>query len=112
MTTNSKLKIKNSKLSEGAVKHVAKLARLNLTGQEVKKFQKQLSEVLDYIDVLKKIDTKGIEPTSQVTGLENVFREDKIGLSLSSNEVLANTKEKYNGLFVVKAIFKDKKNET
>ena len=116
MTTNSKLKIKqacfsqaqnkNSKLSEGEVKHVAKLARLNLTGQEVKKFQKQLSEVLDYVDVLKKLDTKDIEPTSQVTGLENVFRSDEPGPSLQPEEVLKNAKEKNDDLFMVKAILK------
>jgi len=103
---NSKLKTQNSKLSEEEVKHVAKLAKLSLTSQEVKKFQKQLSGVLDYIDVLKKLDTKDIEPTSQVTDLENVFRNDEPSQSLQSEEVLSNAKEKNNGLFMVKAILK------
>jgi len=103
--------MKNLKLSEEEVKHVAKLAKLNLTEQEIKKFQGQLSEVLNYIDILKKLDTKKIEPTNQVTGLENIFREDQTSLSLLSKEVLANAKEKNNDLFVIKAIFK-KKNET
>ena len=95
-----------SNLTEDEVKHVAKLAKLSLTSQEVKKFQKQLSEVLDYVDVLKKVDTKGIEPTSQVTGLENIFRPDKPGKSLLPEEVLKNANQKNDGLFVVKAILK------
>ncbi len=98
--------MENSKLTLEEVKHVAKLAKLTLTEQEIKKFQNQLSEVLDYIDVLKKLETKEIEPTSQVTGLENIFREDQTGQSLSAKEVLANAKEKNNGLFVIEAIFK------
>jgi len=98
--------MKNSKLTPEEVRHVAKLAKLTLTEQEVKKFQNQLSEVLDYVDVLKKIDTKKVEPTSQVTGLENIFRQDQTNQSLSAKEVLANTKEKKDGLFVIKAILK------
>jgi len=97
---------KISNLSEEEVKHVAKLAKLTLTEEEIKKFQSQLSEVLNYVDVLKKLETKEIEPTSQVTGLENIFREDQTGQSLSAKEVLANAKKKNNGLFVIKAIFK------
>lgn len=97
---------KISNLSEEEVKHVAKLAKLTLTEEEIKKFQSQLSEVLAYVDVLKKLETKEIEPTSQVTGLENIFREDQTGQSLSAKEVLANAKKKNNGLFVIKAIFK------
>jgi aspartyl-tRNA(Asn)/glutamyl-tRNA(Gln) amidotransferase subunit C len=104
--------MKNSKLSVEEVKHVAKLAKLTLTDPEVKKFQGQLTEILNYFDVLEKMETKNIEPTSQITGLEDIFREDEIGSSLSANEVLANTKEKHGGLFVIKAIFKNKKNET
>jgi len=95
-----------SNLTKDEVKHVAKLAKLSLTPQEVKKFQKQLSEVLDYVDVLKKLDTKDIEPTSQVTGLENVFRSDEPSPSLQPEEVLKNAKEKNNGLFLVKAILR------
>lgn len=86
------------------VTHVAKLANLPLTGEEKKKFDKQLSETLDYVAQLEEIDTKGIEPTSQVTGLENITREDKSSKSLSQEEALQNTKQKHNGLFKVPAI--------
>ncbi len=95
---------KNSKLNEKEVKHVAKLARLNLTSQEVKKFQEQLSEVLDYIEVLKEVKTEKVEPTSQVTSLENVFREDRSQPSLGQKETLSGTKETYKGFFKIKRI--------
>ena len=86
------------------IDHLAKLANLPLTEEEKEKFEKQLQETLDYVDQLQKIDTKGIEPTSHVTGLENVVREDTAKPSLSQDEALQNTKSKHNGLFKVKAI--------
>ena len=65
------------KLSEEQVNHIAKLARLGLTEQENKKFQKELSAILEFVEQLNKAKTEKIEPTAQVTGLENVGREDK-----------------------------------
>lgn len=56
---------------------VAKLANLPLTSAEEKKFGKQLASILDYMEVLNKVDTSNVEPTSQVTGLKNVMREDE-----------------------------------
>ena len=96
---------KKLKLTKEEVEHVAKLANLTLTKSELKKFQKQLSSILEYVNQLKELDTKRVEPTSQVTGLENVFREDEIQSSMSQEEVLSNTKETHKGLFKVKAIF-------
>ncbi|MFA6307163.1 MAG: Asp-tRNA(Asn)/Glu-tRNA(Gln) amidotransferase subunit GatC [Patescibacteria group bacterium] len=65
-------------LSKEEIQHIAKLARLELTEAELKKYGGQLSAVLNYIDQLKEVDVKGIEPTAQVTGLENVLREDAV----------------------------------
>lgn len=96
---------KNSKLTEDEVRHVAKLAGLTLNPSEVKKFQKQLSEILNYIETLKEVETKDVEITSQVAGLENVFREDKVEKSLSQEEALSGAKKKHQGRFKVKAIF-------
>ena len=87
------------------VPHVAKLANLPLTDEETAKFEKQLSAVLEYIKKLDEVDVSNIEPTSQVTGLENVSREDKSLPSLTQEEALSNAKAKHNGLFVVKGIF-------
>ncbi|MCK9186663.1 Asp-tRNA(Asn)/Glu-tRNA(Gln) amidotransferase subunit GatC [Candidatus Gracilibacteria bacterium] len=65
-------------LTEEQVRHVAKLARLKLTDEEVKKFSGQLSGVLEYVDILKEVNTEGVEITSQVTGLKNVMRKDEV----------------------------------
>jgi len=89
------------------VSHVAKLANLPLSDEETAKFEKQLSAVLDYIKKLDEVDVMNIEPTSQVTGLENVSREDETRPSLTQDEALSNAKAKHNGLFVVKGIFED-----
>jgi aspartyl-tRNA(Asn)/glutamyl-tRNA(Gln) amidotransferase subunit C len=63
-------------LTKQEIEHVAKLARLELTEEEIKKYGEQLSGVLSYIDQLQEVDTKNIEPTAQVTGLQNSWRED------------------------------------
>lgn len=89
------------------VSHVAKLASLPLKKEEIEKFQKQLSSILTYITKLNELDTENIEPTPQVTGLENVVREDQPSPSLSQEEVLKNTKSKHSGFFKVPAIFKE-----
>lgn len=86
------------------VKHIAKLANLPLSRTEERKFEKQLSSILEYVEKLNKIDTKNIESTSQVTGLENAVREDNITSSLTQSEALSNSKSNYNGMFMIKKI--------
>ncbi|HLD01929.1 MAG TPA: Asp-tRNA(Asn)/Glu-tRNA(Gln) amidotransferase subunit GatC [Patescibacteria group bacterium] len=86
------------------VAHIAKLANLSVTSDEEKKFETQLSSVLDYIKRLEEVDVSGVEPTSQITGLENVFREDETAESLSQNEAISQTKVKHNGFIKVKGI--------
>lgn len=65
-------------LTPEQVRHVAKLARLRLSEAEVEKFTGQLSVILDYVAILNEVDTEGVEPTSQVTGLANVTRPDEV----------------------------------
>lgn len=89
------------------VKHVAKLANLPIEKGKEEKFGKQLSEILNYVEKLNSIDTKNIEPTSQVTGLENVTREDEARPSLTQKEALSNSKSTHNGFIKVRAILKD-----
>jgi aspartyl-tRNA(Asn)/glutamyl-tRNA(Gln) amidotransferase subunit C len=89
------------------VKHVARLANLPLTDEEIKQFEPQLEETLKYIEQLDEVDTKNIKPTSQVTGLENVLDEDNATPSLTQQDALANAKSKHNGFFKVKGIFED-----
>lgn len=83
---------------------VAKLANLPLTQEEKDIFSKQLEETVIYVKGLDKVDTAGVEPTSQVTGLENITREDEVMPSLSQEDALKNAKSTYNGFFKVKGI--------
>jgi len=89
----------NSKLSEAEVEHIAKLARLKLTKEEVKRFCSQLSEVLEYMEVLNEVETEGVEPTAQVTGLENVFREDEVYPSLEPKQALSGAPVRQGNFF-------------
>ncbi len=65
-------------LTKDQVRHIAKLARLTLTEAEVEKFAKEMTSILQYVDMLTEVDTKNVQPTAQVTGQTNVFREDAI----------------------------------
>jgi len=65
-------------LDKKQIEHIAKLARLELTEEELEKYGGQLSAILGYIDCLREVDTDGVEPTAQVTGLVNVLRDDEI----------------------------------
>ena len=93
-------------LTKKDVKHVAGLANLKLTADEVEKFSGQLSEVLNYIEELKKVDTSDVEPTSQTTGLENITRKDdrQPQRDLTQSSALSGTEETYNGYFSVPGI--------
>jgi len=94
----------SSTLSETEVKHIAKLAKLKLTKQEVKMFCSQLSEVLGYMKVLNEVKTKNVEPTAQVTGLENVFREDKTFPSLKPNQALSCAPKRKGNFFKTQVV--------
>ena len=61
------------KLNQKQIQHIANLARLELTEEELKKYSNQLSDILSYINQLKEADTTNVEPTAQVTGMEKMF---------------------------------------
>lgn len=86
------------------VLHIAKLANLTLTKEEVEQYEQQLSSILAYIDKLQTLDTKDTKETSQVTGLENITVNDKTEPSLSQEEALSNAKDTHNGFLKVKGI--------
>lgn len=64
-------------ITKEEVRHIAKLARLGLTEEEIERFQKELSAILDYIDKLKEVDVSGVEPTSHSVLVENLTRKDE-----------------------------------
>lgn len=86
------------------VSHIAKLANLPLRKEEVEKLEKQLEETLSYIENLNEINTDNILPTNNLTGLENISREDVTTPSLSQDQALKNAKSQHNGSFKVEAI--------
>jgi len=88
-------------LTKDQVEQVAALARLKLSPQEIEKFTKDLTVILDYVDQLKSVNTDGVEPKDQFIKAENVFREDKIRPSLSRAQALANAPDKDEEFFRV-----------
>ncbi len=87
---------------------VAQLARIELSKAEETKFAGQLGAVLENFELLNKVDTNGIEPTAQVTGLTNVFRDDEVknsGDRESRDELLSNAPEVDDGSIKVPGVF-------
>jgi aspartyl-tRNA(Asn)/glutamyl-tRNA(Gln) amidotransferase subunit C len=91
-------------LSRRDVEHVAYLARLGLTDEELDRLEGQLNHILDQYAILARLDTDEIPPTAQTIEQENVLREDRPGPGLSVEEALAGAAEREGDLFVVPAI--------
>jgi aspartyl-tRNA(Asn)/glutamyl-tRNA(Gln) amidotransferase subunit C len=87
--------------AEFDVRYTAQLARLNLSEEEISKFQAQLGQVLEFVEKLKGVDVTGVEPTAHAFAVQNVFRTDQARPSLSAAEALANAPRSANGLFIV-----------
>jgi len=92
------------KLTDEEVRHIALLARLGVSDDEVEKFREQLSNILENMEILKQADTEGLAPTSQSVALENVYRPDEPAPSLPVSEVLANAPKREDNSFKVNAV--------
>jgi aspartyl-tRNA(Asn)/glutamyl-tRNA(Gln) amidotransferase subunit C len=92
------------KLSYEQVRHIAWLARLGLSEEEVEKFSLQLSDILENFEVLKQVDTANVPPATQTIPLQNVFRKDDIADSYSQAEILSNAPKQAEKCFKVQAI--------
>jgi len=95
----------NDKISKSETAHIASLANLPLSEEEIEKFSRQLSETIEYVERLNKLDTNRVDPTSQTTGIKNIFRKDEVKPSLTQESSLSNAKRKHRGYFVTKAVF-------
>ena len=95
-------------LTPAEVRHVAMLARLGLTDEEVEKFREQLSQVLDHIAMLDKLDTSQIEPTAQVLPQRNISRPDEARPSLATLDVLRNAPTAEDDFIRVPAVLDDR----
>jgi len=85
------------------VSHISKLANIPITQKEEKKLAEGFTETMKVVDQLFTVDVEGIEPTHQVTGLENVMRNDEVDTmrTLTQEQALSNSKRTHNGFFVV-----------
>ena len=92
------------KITGEEVSHVARLAKLALSGDEKAAYTRQLEQILTHIDQLNEVDTKGIEPTSHAIFIENIFREDEVKPSLPLDRALGNAPDQDKAFFRVPKI--------
>jgi len=84
------------------LEHIGWLSRLELSEEDKEKYTPKLNSILDYFGELDEVDTEGVEPTYHVLPLNNIFREDEIGVptvSLPQEEILSNAPKKQDGFF-------------
>ena len=91
----------SSALDESAVRHVAHLARLDITDEEVARFAGQLSGILGYVEKLNELDTTDVPPTAHTLPVNNVFRADVVRPSWEVDRALHNAPQCQEGLFRV-----------
>lgn len=96
-------------ITKDEVKHIAELARIKLDSDQIEKYQAELSAILDFVGQLLEADTSTVEPIQQVTGLENIFKEDKdrglIDQSMGG-ELVKQSPEHKDGFVVVPEVIK------
>ncbi len=97
------------KFSEKDVQHIAKLAKMTVSDTEAKKLAAGFNSVIEVVNRLFKLDVSQVTPVSQVTGLENVFRNDRVNEKnmLTQEQALSNAPRKHNGFFVVDQILEE-----
>lgn len=91
-------------LTTDEVRHIAKLARIALTDEEIERYREQLSGILDHFQVLNEIDTDDVPPTAQAFALSNVQRPDEVRPSLPPQEVLRNAPRTEDAYLRVRAV--------
>jgi len=94
-------------LSREEVLHVAKLARVGLTDEDVTRLQQQLSQILEHFEVLKAIDTTDVLPTTHTLPLHSVMAQDEPAESLSQEQVLLNAPQAQEGHLRVRAVLEE-----
>ena len=92
------------KLSREEVLHIARLARLGVSDEDVERASEQLSNILENFSVLEAVDTDGVPPTAQSITLSNVLRKDEECDSLPQKEILANAPQEEEDSFKVRAV--------
>ncbi|WP_297056610.1 Asp-tRNA(Asn)/Glu-tRNA(Gln) amidotransferase subunit GatC [Thermosulfurimonas sp.] len=93
-------------ISKEEVQHVAHLARLEFSEEDLERFTRELSGILEYMAKLSEVDTSGVEPTYNALRLENRFREDQVRPSFPPEEILSNAPEREGSSFVVPRVIR------
>jgi aspartyl-tRNA(Asn)/glutamyl-tRNA(Gln) amidotransferase subunit C len=94
-----------AKLTRDDVLKLAALSKLRLSEEEIERLRTELSEILNYGEMLEDVDTEGLEPTYQVTGLKNVMRPDKVhDYGYEVEDLLKNAPAVQDGQFKVKRV--------
>ena len=88
-------------ISVEEVKHIAKLARLNFTDDELSKFTKDMSNIVDMANEISSLDTENVKPTAHILENTNVFRKDEVLPSYDREEILKNAPTKESGCISV-----------
>lgn len=89
------------KISNEEVKHIAKLAKLSLTDEEVEKYAKDLESIATFVEKLNEVDITGVEPTAHIVDKKNVFRKDENKPSIEREQMLKNAPSKEAGCISV-----------
>ena len=89
------------------VRHVARLARLQMSEDEMQRMIHHLQEMVDVFDGLNRLDTEGLEPTSHSVPVHNVWRDDVAAPFPSSSAILEGSAQSRDALFIVPAILED-----
>ena len=92
------------KLSRQEIQHIALLARLGLSEDEIEKFRIQLSDILENFEILKQLDTIDLPPTAQSIALQNVLRPDEAKASYPIEDILNNAPQREGNCFKVRAV--------
>jgi aspartyl-tRNA(Asn)/glutamyl-tRNA(Gln) amidotransferase subunit C len=92
------------KLSRDEVLHIARLARLGLTEDELERLREQLSNILANFEILQPVDTSNVPPTAQSIPLQNVTKDDEVAPSLPPDDILANAPQRDREYFRVKPV--------
>ena len=92
-------------ISKEEVQHIAKLARLGLSDEEIERFQKELSAVLDYIEKLKEVDISGVAPASHAILVENIKRKDEVKTKTPGKKLMEAAPAAERGFLKVKSVF-------
>jgi len=95
------------KINREEVLHIARLARLGVTEEEVDRLSEQLSNILENFEILQQVDTTDVPPTAQSIALQNVVSDDSIAPSLPPSEVLANAPQKEGDFFKIRAVLEE-----